>query len=63
MFATPIHRTHERVTVPGTFVPVNEAGEALAVAIRLSEGEKLPELVTDDVTPVGYIRIGQDSTA
>ncbi len=63
MKATPEYRPHQIAPVEDTYVLVDRSGEVLSVAVYCHEGEVLPELAVSGSNPIGYIRIGNSTTA
>lgn len=62
MIATPRYRPHEAVSAEDVYIAVDSSGEVLGMGVWRERGEKLPELVSLDSKPVGYIRIGEIKT-
>jgi hypothetical protein len=60
--ARPEYRPNELAPEEGVYVAIDSSGEVLSLGVRRREGQELPELVTDDGEPVGYIRIGEVET-
>ena len=62
MKAKPRYKPNEVAPAEGVYVAIDSSGEVLSLGVRRREGQELPELVTSEGEPVGYIRIGEIET-
>jgi hypothetical protein len=60
--AKPQYKPNQVAPTEGVYVAIDSSGEVLSLGVRRRKGQDLPELVTSDGEPVGYIRIGEVET-